>query len=152
MRRQRFLLIAMGGMAILLLGQRAHAGSTVVSGHIGVGFSIGGRTYHPPVRERVIITRPWRHRFVRIGPPRPPVVIVRPPAIGRVLVEPEPVVVVKVPPVAVEEGTVTVWITNSNGSRTSVQLTRSGPWYIGPRGEYYTTMPTNEQLRVVYGF
>jgi hypothetical protein len=52
----------------------------------------------------------------------------------------------------VEDGTVTVWITNSNGSTTSVRLTRQGPWYIGPRGEYYAQMPTNEQLRVVYGF
>jgi len=60
--------------------------------------------------------------------------------------------VVVVPPPVVESYAVTVWITNSNGSRTSVQLTRQGPWYIGPRGEYYGDMPTNEQLRIAYGF
>jgi hypothetical protein len=43
-------------------------------------------------------------------------------------------------------------VTNSNGSRTSVVLTRNGSWYVGPRGEYYSEIPTNEQLRVVYGF
>jgi len=62
------------------------------------------------------------------------------------------VVVTPVPPVVVQETAITVWVTNSNGSRTSVQLTRNGPWYVGPRGEYYTEMPTNEQLRVAYGF
>jgi hypothetical protein len=54
--------------------------------------------------------------------------------------------------VPVEEGTIIVWVTNTNGSKTSVKLTRDGSWFVGPRGEYYTEMPTNEQLRVVYGF
>jgi Tfp pilus tip-associated adhesin PilY1 len=50
-----------------------------------------------------------------------------------------------------EQNNVTVWITNSNGSTQPVQLRRSGPGYIGPNGEYYTKMPTNEQL-AHYGF
>ena len=49
-----------------------------------------------------------------------------------------------------EQNTVTVWITNSNGSKTPVRLQRSGSGFIGPRGEYYDRMPTNEQLSV-YG-
>jgi hypothetical protein len=61
------------------------------------------------------------------------------------------VVIEQTPPV-IQNNTVTVWITNSNGSRTSVPLTRQGRGYLGPRGEYYDQMPTNEQLRVVYGF
>jgi hypothetical protein len=52
----------------------------------------------------------------------------------------------------VEVASITVWITNSNGSRISIKLAKEGPYYVGPRGEYYTSMPTNEQLRVVYGF
>jgi hypothetical protein len=73
----------------------------------------------------------------------PPVVeVVHPPVYRQVVVTPPPV----------QESSITVWITNSNGSRSSVKLTREGPWYVGPRGEYYTEMPTNEQLRVVYGF
>jgi len=51
-----------------------------------------------------------------------------------------------------EQNTVTVWITNSNGSKIPVKLTRSGPNYVGPRGELYSTMPTEEQLKMVYGF
>lgn len=46
----------------------------------------------------------------------------------------------------------TVWITNSNGSQIPVKLVRDGNEYIGPRGERYTTKPTEEQLRAVYGF
>ena len=51
-----------------------------------------------------------------------------------------------------EQDTITVWITNSNGSTTPVRLRRSGPGYIGPRGEHYAQMPTPEDLAKVYGF
>ena len=51
-----------------------------------------------------------------------------------------------------EMNTVTANITNSNGSISQVKLRRHGVGYIGTRGEYYSTMPTEEQLRVVYGF
>ena len=50
-----------------------------------------------------------------------------------------------------EQNIVTVWITNSNGSQTSVRLQKDGPGYIGPRGERYPSMPTKEDLSV-YGF
>ncbi|HEG42598.1 MAG TPA: hypothetical protein ENH94_00965 [Phycisphaerales bacterium] len=49
-----------------------------------------------------------------------------------------------------DQNTVTVWITNSNGSKTEVRLRREGSGFIGPRGERYDSMPTNEQLSV-YG-
>ena len=48
--------------------------------------------------------------------------------------------------------TETVWVTNSNGSQTSVVLTRDNAGYIGPRGERYPTKPTEDQLRTAYGF
>lgn len=51
-----------------------------------------------------------------------------------------------------EMNTVTVHVTNSNGSIIAVKLQKSGPGYIGPRGEYYPTLPTEDQLRPVYGF
>ncbi len=51
-----------------------------------------------------------------------------------------------------EQNVVTVWITNSNGSTTPVRLHRSGPGYIGPRGEHYSQLPSNEDLAKVYGF
>ena len=51
-----------------------------------------------------------------------------------------------------EQNTVDVWITNSNGSKKLVRLKKSGPNYIGPRGEIYSSMPSEEDLRSVYGF
>ena len=49
--------------------------------------------------------------------------------------------------------TVTINVTNSNGSITPVTLRKQGVVYIGPRGETYTTMPTQEQLKQAgYGF
>lgn len=54
--------------------------------------------------------------------------------------------------VRAEQDVVTVWITNSNGSQQAVRLRKDGPGYIGPRGERYPTLPTEEQLKPVYGF
>jgi uncharacterized protein YcfJ len=51
-----------------------------------------------------------------------------------------------------EQNVVTVWITNSNGSKIPIRLKRSGPNYIGPKGDYYDHLPTEEELRPVYGF
>ena len=50
-----------------------------------------------------------------------------------------------------EQNVVTVWITNSNGSQTPVRLRKDGPGYIGPRGERYPSIPTQEQLKQLYG-
>jgi osmotically inducible lipoprotein OsmB len=51
-----------------------------------------------------------------------------------------------------QANTVTVWINNSNGSQMQVVLTRNGDGsYTGPRGERYQTMPTEQQLKQVYG-
>ncbi len=50
-----------------------------------------------------------------------------------------------------QQNIITVWITNSNGSQQPVKLTKDGPGYIGPRGERYPSMPTEEQLKQVYG-
>ena len=54
--------------------------------------------------------------------------------------------------VRAEQNIVTVWITNSNGSKIPVKLTRNGPNYIGPRGEHYSQMPTENELKQIYGF
>lgn len=52
-----------------------------------------------------------------------------------------------------EMSNVTINVTNSNGSITPVTLRRQGVVYIGPRGETYTSMPTQEQLKQAgYGF
>lgn len=54
--------------------------------------------------------------------------------------------------VRAEQNIETIWITNSNGSKVPVRLRKEGPSYIGPRGEHYSSLPTEEQLRSVYGF
>lgn len=138
-------------------------GAMIGTSHAGIGVWIGKSApdrHIPRALSHREYGRNWRPRAVRVGPPvvvvRPPVmvdpaapvVVQRPP----VIVNPAPPVVVEQAPPVIEDSTVTVWITNSNGSKTSVELTKHGGWYIGPRGEYYDQMPTNEQLRAVYGF
>lgn len=49
------------------------------------------------------------------------------------------------------ENEVVVEIHNSNGSVTPVKLKKEGCIYIGPKGEHYEKLPTEEQLRPVYG-
>ena len=51
-----------------------------------------------------------------------------------------------------EMNIVTVNVTNSNGSIIQVRLTKQGVGYVGPRGEYYDKLPTEDQLRPIYGF
>ena len=51
-----------------------------------------------------------------------------------------------------QANTAVVNIANSNGSTTPVMLHRSGNQWIGPRGEVYNNMPTEAQLKPVYGF
>ena len=43
-------------------------------------------------------------------------------------------------------------VNNSNGSITPVMLHRQGNFYVGPKGEVYPSLPTEDQLRPVYGF
>lgn len=60
------------------------------------------------------------------------------------------------PPVVVKEksaATTAVMVENSNGSRTPVELEPlGGNQWKGPRGEIYDGLPTDEQLKEVYGF
>ena len=51
-----------------------------------------------------------------------------------------------------EMNVVMVNVTNSNGSIVQVAMRRQGVGYVGPRGEYYSNLPTQDQLRPVYGF
>ena len=44
-----------------------------------------------------------------------------------------------------------VQVHNSNGSITPVELTKEGNVYIGPKGEEYEKLPTEEDLKA-YGF
>jgi len=47
---------------------------------------------------------------------------------------------------------VTMYVPNSNGTRTEIKLTRNADGtYTGPRGEVYSKLPTLEQLKQDYG-
>ena len=48
--------------------------------------------------------------------------------------------------------TLVINVKNSNGSITPVTVHRNGNLYQGPKGEIYTQLPTEDQLRPVYGF
>ena len=49
------------------------------------------------------------------------------------------------------KGNVVVEIHNSNGSVSPVKLKKEGSVYIGPKGERYEEVPTEEQLKPIYG-
>jgi len=49
------------------------------------------------------------------------------------------------------EEKIIVDVHNSNGSITPVPLKKKGDNYIGPKGERYEELPTEEQLKPVYG-
>ena len=51
-----------------------------------------------------------------------------------------------------EMNTVTVNITNSNGSVSQILLRKQGVGYFGPRCVYYNHLPTEEELKPIYGF
>ncbi|MBN1123861.1 MAG: hypothetical protein JXA82_02560 [Sedimentisphaerales bacterium] len=50
-----------------------------------------------------------------------------------------------------KECIVTVRVYNENGSFIPVRLKKKGCEYIGPRGEHYDSVPSQEQLRPYYG-
>ncbi len=50
-----------------------------------------------------------------------------------------------------EEEEVVFQIRNDNGSETPVVFKKKGSAYVGPEGEHYNRLPTEEQLRPIYG-
>ncbi|MCD6392986.1 MAG: hypothetical protein J7M40_05715 [Planctomycetes bacterium] len=104
---------------------------SIGSRHSGISFRLGFGGSGLYYRTSIIPRLGHIYRRPVILPPRPTVVVPR--------------------PVVVQDPTVTVWISNANGSQSPVVLTQDGPWYIGPRGERYFGMPTAEQLRAAYG-
>jgi len=87
--------------------------------------------------------------YVVVQPAVAPVVVA-PPVVPAIAPPAQAPAAVVTPPV-VQNSSVTVRIRNKNGSATSVMLVRKGSGYVGPQGEYYEAMPTNEQLNALYG-
>ncbi len=125
--------------------------SSMIAVPLGHSRHEGPIIFTPPHRK-FVITSPLIGGFIRIGPPIPEVVVVEEPRARHIVVNLSLTKTVSKPQCVTEQTQVTVWITNSNGSQTPVTLKKSGPGYLGPRGEWYPNMPTEEQLKMVYGF
>lgn len=166
MAKQKLILATIVGIALLTPVTGACDVSIVVGASLGPGpvvahpagprvcvsSALRKRIFFAPPAHSMIVTHPVHSRFVRIGPPyhwppRP-----RHHRGKHVVVHARPTRKVTSPVVTVQPTAITVWIINSNGSQTAVKLTRSGPGFTGPRGEWYPKMPNNKQLRTVYGF
>lgn len=50
-----------------------------------------------------------------------------------------------------ERETVTINVPTHSGGSTAITLLRTSDGFVGPQGEFYTSLPTAEQLRVRYG-
>jgi hypothetical protein len=83
---------------------------------------------HP--HRKVVITNPLIEGFIRISPPHPNVVVVEEPCVKHIVVNLNLTKTISKPPCVTEQTRVTVWITNSNGSQSSVTLTKSGPGFL----------------------
>ena len=108
------------------------------AGHILAGVAIGSvlqNAYSAPTRT---VTT---HRTVYVTPPAGGYITVPAPSISPI---------VTYTTAAMRE---TFWVVNSNGSQTAVEMRRDlDGSYLGPRGERYPIRPTNDQLRMIYGF
>ncbi len=49
-----------------------------------------------------------------------------------------------------EMNVVIVNVTNSNGSISQIKLEKQGVGYVGPKGEFYDHLPTEEELKPTY--
>lgn len=152
---KKIILISIVGTVLLACFGQALGGTLVIRSSTSRGHRIARpimpRIYNHPFHRKHAFVRPHHRTFVKRRP-HAHNVVVRRPRRRQIAVNLVPTVTVRTREIAVEQTTVTVWITNSNGSQTSVSLRRSGPGFVGPRGEYYPNMPTEEQLRMVYGF
>ena len=114
----------------------------------GHGSHYNNYSHHSP---RIVFSRPhyYYHQPVVYHWPSHHRVLISPTI---VFSSPRPAVTTRQVEV-VQSQSVTVWITNDNGSKSAVVLTKetNGPGFRGPRGEYYLDMPTEEQLKMVYG-
>ena len=163
MFRQRTHLIVAVGMTLCMLAGSAPGKPVSVHKHHGRGRGIT-RYHRPSVPARPVIRRPalavrpyhrpihGRSLFHRIMPKRHHhhLVVIRTPY-GRII-KAYPGHRVNSHYGYVERMIVRIWFTNSNGTRTGVELVRRGPGYVGPRGEWYHEMPTRRHLRIAYGF
>ena len=152
---RKIILISIVGAVLLACFGQASGGTFILRSSTSIGHNIArpimSVDYRRPFYKKHAFHHTNQRTFLKRRP-RHYYVVARRPYTRQIAVNLVPKVTVTKPEIVVEPTTVTVWITNSNGSQTSVNLRRSGPGFVGPRNEWYPSMPTNEQLRIVYGF
>jgi len=152
---KKIILISIVGTVLPACFGQALGGTFILRSSTSVGDRIARPitpgVYGRPFYKKNVFNHIYHRTFLKKRPHHHNVVIRRP-STRHIAINLVPTVTVTRPEIVVEPTTVTVWITNSNGSQTSVSLRRSGPGFVGPRNELYPNMPTNEQLRIVYGF
>lgn len=155
MFNKKIILISIVGIVLLACLGQASGGTFILRSSTSIGHRIAQPimpvAYHRPFYKKNIFHHAHQRTFLKRRPPHYNVAV-RLPCTNHIAINLVPKVVVTRPEILVESTTITVWITNSNGSQTSVNLRRSGPGFLGPRNEWYPSMPTEEQLRIVYGF
>jgi hypothetical protein len=131
---KKIILTVMAGIAILAIADNTYA----FRGHGGHGGYHNHGGFHWGIDIGVLIAPPIESPVI-ICPPR------------QVIVSPTYVVAQPVTTTVVEERSVVVWVANDNGSRTEVRLVQTAEGgYMGPKGEYYSSMPSQEQLEAMY--
>ena len=153
---KKIILTSIVGTVLLVCSSQAFGGTFVFKSSISLGHRIARpimpKVCHRPVPKKHIFIHPHQRSFLKRRPHPHKIHVVTRPLRRQIAVNLVPTITVRAREIAVEHTTVTVWITNSNGSQTSVSLRRSGPGFVGPRGEYYHNMPTEKHLRIIYGF
>ena len=123
-----------------------HEGRWYHPGWFGINFvvnipPVGGYVEVLPSGYSVVYvgrTRYYYYQDVYYEPYPPGYVVVEPPAAVPVVVQsPVSSYIVNIP--------------NSDGTFTAVKLVKQDNGYVGPQGEYYSSHPTVEQLKVLYG-
>lgn len=152
---KKIILISIVGIVLLSCFGQALGGTFIIRPSTSLGHRIARPimpgVYPRPFYKKHVFNHIHHRTFLKRRPHHHDVVIRRP-SKRHIAINLVPTVTVTRPEIVVEPTTVTVWFTNSNGSQTSVSLRRSGPGFVGPRNEWYSNMPTEKQLRIVYGF
>lgn len=151
---RKIFLTGIVGTVLLACSSQAFAETFVFQSSVSLGHRIAQPItpgfHHRSVPKKYIVIHPHQRSFLKRRPHPHQLYVVKRPCRRQIAVNLVPTVTTR--EIAIEPKTVKVWITNSNGSQTSVNLRRSGPGFVGPRDEWYPGMPTEEQLRMVYGF
>ncbi len=151
---RKIILTCIVGTVLFVCSSQAFAETFLLRSSVSLGHRIAQPIkpgfHHRPLPKKHIFIPLHQRSFLKRRPHHHKLYVVKRPSRSHIAVNLVPTVTTR--EIVIEPTTITVWITNSNGSLTSVSLRKSGPGFIGPRGEWYHNMPTKEQLRMVYGF